>query len=324
MQTIDAMVEELWNEAIEAQYRRILAHPLDRRFGLPASWPGYNLTKANVLLRAKTLVSASEPRPQNERPQAGQRIELWEEQREREFTAFGGKLVGRPDVVKANEIVDFKSGSIFEFSEEHGAENIKAAYIRQLRIYGYLVHAKLGRWLQRGVLLPAAGPGVEIQLDEQDCEREAQEAVRLLDRYNRKIVDNAPVTDLAAPSRETCKWCPYKNLCPSFWAAASADWSGSLDGAAVEGVLVEPPRHIHGGAARAISIEIRGGSEAPREINIAPINPAVHDIVDTLNVGDVIRVVGLRVRPDGVYIAQMRTVLMRLDQVPQLKFPTHT
>jgi hypothetical protein len=269
-QTIDTTVERLWNETIEAQYRRILTHPLDRRFGSPASWPGYHLTKANVLLRASILVSANAPRPRDENAEASQRIELREEHREREFTACGGKLVGRPDVVKASEIVDFKSGSIVEFSEEHGTETIKAAYIRQLQIYGYLVHAALGRWLQRGILFPAAGPGVEIQLHEQECEREALEAVALLDAYNRKIARNVNVTDLAAPSPETCKWCPYKILCPSFWAAASAGWSGSLDGAAVEGVLLEPPRQIHGGAARALSLEIRAGSEASREINVAP------------------------------------------------------
>jgi hypothetical protein len=201
-------------------------------------------------------------------------------------------------------------------------ETIKAAYVRQLQIYGYLVHATLGRWLQRGVLLPAAGPGVEIQLREQDCEREALEAVELLDTYNRKIAGNVPVTDLAAPSRENCKWCPNKIFCPAFWAAASADWSGSLDGAAVEGVLVQPPRHIHGGAGRALSIEIRGGSEAPREINVAPVNPVLHDVVDTFTTGDAIRVVALRVRSDGVFVPQMRTIVMRVDQLPELNVHT--
>jgi hypothetical protein len=220
--------------------------------------------------------------------------------------------------VRANEIVDFKSGSIFEFSEEHRTEKIKEAYVRQLRIYGYLVHETLGRWLRRGVLLPAAGPGVEIQLDKKDCEHEAQEAVQLLDAYNQKVALDGCVTDFASPSPENCKWCPYKVLCPSFWAAASADWSGSLDGAAVEGVLREPPRHINGGAARALTVELHGGTEILREINVAPVNPSIHDIVDTLGIGDIIRVVALRVRPDGVFVPQMRTTVTRMDQLPEL------
>ena len=86
--------------------------------------------------------------------------------------------------------MDFKSGSIVETRDEHGTESIKAAYVRQLQIYGYLIHETLGRWLQRGVLLPAVGPGVEIQLHQQDCEREALEAVGLLEAYNDKVADN--------------------------------------------------------------------------------------------------------------------------------------
>ncbi len=156
-----------------------------------------------------------------------------------------------------------------------------------------------------------------------DCEREALEAVRLLDAYNNKIADNVPVTDLAAPVPENCKWCSYKVLCSSFWPTASPGWSELLDGAAVEGTLTQSPRQIHGGAARALSIRVHAGSEARREVNVAPVNPAVHDIVDTLQVGEVIRIVGLRVRPDGVYVPQIRTVMMRVDQLPELDVRTN-
>jgi hypothetical protein len=143
-----------------------------------------------------------------------------------------------------------------------------------------------------------------------------------IDAYNRKVACNVTVTDLAAPSPETCRWCPYKILCPSFWAAASAGWSGSLDGAAVEGVLVEPPRQIHAGAARALSLEIHAGSEASREINVAPVNPVPHDVVDTSTTGDLIRAVALRARSDGVFVPQMRTIVMRVDQLPELSVHT--
>ena len=302
-QTIDATVERLWNEAIEAQHTRMLTYHLDRRFDSPTSWPGYHLAKASAALRARSLVSESVPSPPDEDARASN--ELRGGLRERKFTAYGGKLIGRPDIVRANEIVDFKSGSIVETRDEHGTESIKAAYVRQLQIYGYLIHETLGRWLQRGVLLPAVGPGVEIQLHQQDCEREALEAVGLLEAYNDKVADNVPVTDFAAPSPVNCKWCPYKVLCRPFWTTASTDWSGLLDGAAIEGTLTESPRQIHGGAARALSIGVHAGSEPPREINVTPVNRAVHDVVDTLCVGDVVRIVGLRVRPDGVYVPQI-------------------
>ena len=316
--TTDTTVERLWQEAVEAQHRRTLTPPLDRRFGSPPSWPGYHLAKASAALRATTLVSPNAPRLSDDHARASGNLEGRAEHREREFAAFGGKLVGRPDVVRTNEIVDFKSGSIVETSEEQGTETIKAAYVRQLQIYGYLVHETTGRWLQRGVLLPAIGPAVEIELRQQDCEREASEAVRILDAYNAKMADNDPIASLAAPSPENCKWCPYKPLCPPFWEAASSAWSGKLDGAAVEGTVTELPRPIHGGLARAFAIDSHAGTEPESHINVFPVNPLVHEVIDTLTIGDAVRVVGLRVRPDGVFVPQMRTVITRVDLLPDI------
>jgi hypothetical protein len=126
-------------EAIEAQHKRVLIHTLDHRFGSPTSWPGYHLAKATAALRARTLVSANVPRPPEENACGGQKIELQGDHRNRKFTACGGKLLGRPDVVRANEVMDFKSGSVVESGEEQGTNST----VRQLQIYGYLVHETL-------------------------------------------------------------------------------------------------------------------------------------------------------------------------------------
>ena len=55
----DQAVERLWNEAVAAQHRRMLSHPLDRRFGAPHTWPGYYLVRASVALRAREQLSTS-------------------------------------------------------------------------------------------------------------------------------------------------------------------------------------------------------------------------------------------------------------------------
>ena len=59
--------------------------------------------------------------------------------REQAFTAFGGRLIGRPDVIRAREVIDYKSGAILEHDAATETDVVKAAYVRQLRIYGYLV-----------------------------------------------------------------------------------------------------------------------------------------------------------------------------------------
>ena len=315
---VDAGVERLWNQAIIAQQRRVDGHALDHRFGSAATWPGYHVARASVLLRAREFADGLAPAVVQATKQAsvagpGGGI------REQEFTACDGKLLGRPDVIRASEVVDYKSGAIFEYDEAAQDDVVKAAYVRQLRIYGYLVKQKLGWWPLRGILLPLAGAAVEVTLEPSECEREAIEAVALLDTYNEKVRADAAPEDFASPSAHACKWCPYKVLCPSFWQTVSPAWSGQLDGAAVEGVLADAPGVIHGGAARAIALDIQAGSEARRRAQIAPLNPAAHPIVTTLTRGERVRLIGLRVWANGVLVPGVRTVLFRLADVPTVR-----
>ena len=74
--------------------------------------------------------------------------------REKKFSGANGKLIGRPDVVRPDEVVDLKTGDVFEDDEP---ERVKARYVRQLRLYAFLVKETLGWWLRRGILLPMAG-----------------------------------------------------------------------------------------------------------------------------------------------------------------------
>lgn len=313
-ESIEDAVDRLWGLAIAAQQQRSAAHALNYRFGLPASWPGYHVARASVLLRAKELVAGATPDEAAvaKASGAGPAGTI----REQEFTAFSGRLVGRPDAIRAGEVVDYKSGAILEHDAAAQMDVVKAAYVRQLRIYGYLVRKKLGWWPKRGVLLPLGGAGVEVALDSSECEREANEAVGLLDLYEEKCRAAAKPEDLASPAPNACRWCPFKLVCPSFWQASTPNWSGQLDGAAIEGAVLEQPAVIHGGAARAVSVEIQAGSETLRRVQIAPLNPTTHPAVTVLAAGDRVRFVGLRARADGVLAPTKRTVLARVDDLP--------
>jgi hypothetical protein len=309
---LDVTTERLWDEAIAALQRRVSAHPLDRRFGSPETWPGYHLARASALLRARELVVAGGARVRA--TSSGDTGII----RERQFGALGGKLVGKPDVIRQPEIVDYKSGAILEYDETTQSDVVKSAYVRQLRIYGFLVKEALGWWPTRGMLLPFAGVGVEVLLDPNECAREAGEAVATLDDYNAKVIAGATPQQLASPSPSTCKWCPFKLLCAPFWSVVGPGWSGQLDGAAVEGVLREPPRAIHGGAAMSLAIDSQNGSEGARQVQLAPLNRNVHTAVAAVAAGDRVRLVGLRARPDKSLVPTPRTVLARIEDLPVL------
>lgn len=316
-ESLDAAVERLWDQAIAAQQQRADAHVLDRRFGSPATWPGYHVARASVRLRATQVQIAATPASavaMTTKPRLAKF--LCGSVREQEFTAFGGRLRGRPDVIRSDEVVDYKSGVILEHDAATQTDVVKAAYIRQLRIYGFLVRQNLGWWPKRGVLLPLGGAGVEVELEPSECEREAVEAVALLDAYNGKIRSGAAPREFASPSAQSCRRCAYKLVCPVFWQAATPEWSGQLDGAAIEGPLAGAPSAIHAGAARAIAVDVQAGTEARRQAQIAPLNPSAHSGVATLARGERVRLVGLRVRPDGVLAPTQRTVLARVADLP--------
>ncbi|MES9812727.1 MAG: hypothetical protein ABW155_14265 [Candidatus Thiodiazotropha sp.] len=74
------------------------------------------------------------------------------------------KIIGKPDVIIGDEIHDYKSGSVYEDTPE-GKQIIKQGYIRQLRLYGYLVYEVQGYWPAKGKLHPMLGESVEIDLD---------------------------------------------------------------------------------------------------------------------------------------------------------------
>ena len=168
------------------------------------------------------------------------------------------------------------------------------------------------------MLLPVAGASVEVVLDPTDCMREATEAVAFLDAYNDKLRVGVAPDDLASPSPDICRWCPYKLICSPFWKAAISDWSGKLDGAAIEGTVHEAPGSIYGGAAIKLAIAIGRGTEAPRVAEIAPLNPLVHPRLAAIGAGDKIRIVGIRVRTDGMLVPSERTVISRIADLPDV------
>jgi len=150
LEGLDQRIQHLWEAAVLVHYKRAQDHPLDQRFGDPPSWPGYHLTLAMLKFRANEVVAAEAYGKENARE--GGRLNEKRVFIERKLAAFGGKLVGRPDLIQKNEIADYKTGKLFE-DEDLGQQRIvKTSYVRQLRLYAFLVNETLGWWPKRGVL----------------------------------------------------------------------------------------------------------------------------------------------------------------------------
>jgi hypothetical protein len=299
------VLDSFWHDEIGRLEAHALHHPLNRRFGQARFWRGYHLVMETLRLRVAELVagvSSNAPQvPVTPIPKAF---------REASFVAFGGKLKGKPDLARGDEIVDFKTGSIFESDDIETPPELKHAYVRQLHIYAYLLHQTAGHWPRRGLLYPVAGPPVTVDLEPNTCIQEAQDAVAQLDRYNSAVAGSTHPAELASPSPETCKWCPFKAICPAFWVAANEEWSGNLDGESAKGRLVSPPQPVFAGSAFSLSVEVEAGT-APRASTVLSSFPsAVHPDIPSLHAGDRVLITGLGRRATGVLIPTMRTVVL--------------
>lgn len=310
---IDSRVRDLWSATIERQYKGSRAHPLNKRFGPPESWPGYHMVSAMVVVRAREMVESATRQSRPSRSGYPDSIN-W---RERKFCGANGRIVGRPDVVRPGEVVDFKTGDVFE---DDAQEKVRAAYMRQLRLYSYLVKETFGWWPQRGVLRPMAGSPVAVELEADECEAEAKEAIRLLDEYNNGLANSLEPVDLASPSPTSCRWCAYQLYCPAFWNAVTPDWKGNLGSVAVAGSVTGPARPIHGGSALSISLQVaRGIVPSGKSISLFPLDPSVHTDVPLVKDGDQLRIVGLWRRANDSLIATKQTMIALEAMLPQIE-----
>lgn len=224
--------------------------------------------------------------------------------------------MGRPDRIRREEIVDFKTGDVFEDDDQ---EQVKAAYVRQLRLYAYMVNWTFGWWPRRGVLLPMATSSVAVELEPEECEAEAAIAVRLLDQYNEGLTRTLDPIDLANPSPENCRWCQYQLFCPAFWSTVSPEWGEELRSGVVSGKATAPPSPIHGGLALSMPLEAERGTAAPSEvISLFPLDPSVHTDLPQMQGGDRVRVTGLWRRADDSLVATTRTVIALERALPRI------
>lgn len=308
-----------WEAAIDREYQRAKIHPLDRRFGAPETWPGFHLIAAMARVRAQEFAIAISLVAGDRQGTTDASAGIHREER---FSGAGGKIVGRPDVVRPDEVIDFKSGAVHEDEDQ---EQLRPSYVSQLRLYAFLVKEALGWWPRRGVLVPMVGPPVEIEIDPHVCEEEANDAVRLLDDYNALVCKGSDSTELASPSPGACRWCPFQAICPAFWKAVTPDWLDELGTAVIMGTICETPQSIHWGAALSIAIDVRGGTEDSQKVlELSPVKLETQTVAKHIQKGDEVRVTGMLRRPDGTVRMTGRTIFFNVKDLPTIVAGGHS
>jgi len=304
-----AKADEIWNIEIARLEQEAGNHPLNARFGPAVSWKGYFLVQATLRLRIEEALAgwAATPAGAPALPPAAREVEI---------TASQGKLRGKIDMIRGDDLIDYKTGSIFEEDDISGASAVKPAYVRQLRIYACLAHSKTGQWVKRGLLYPLAGAPVEVPIAPAECEGEAAEAVALLDAYNAAVTAGTDSTAMATPSTAPCQWCPFKPFCPAFWAAVNPDWSGHLDGEVIRGNVAAQPQPLLAPGAYSLVVDVQGGTPTTgTSVRLAPLPVQVHQALTGLATGQPVVLTRIGRKANGSLFPLLQTVLLTSQQL---------
>lgn len=107
------------------------------------------------------------------------------------------------------EIVDFKTGNIFEFVEKK--KFIKMAYIQQLVLYAYIIKNEQ-MFYPKCYIQDIKGNKYEVEIIEEFVNEIYKRAVELKIKAN-KCIEDGDIDQLANPSTENCSHCNYRPIC---------------------------------------------------------------------------------------------------------------
>ena len=137
-----------------------------------------------------------------------------------------------------------------------------------------------------------------------------------LDEYNTAVGAATSIITMASPSPEACRWCPFKPVCPAFWATVTPEWSGQLDGEVIRGRISAPPQPLTTPGAYSLVVNVEGGTiEAASSARLAPLSVDIHSSLSTLTTGDRIILTRLGKRSDGRLFPMLQTLLIPLKEL---------
>jgi len=308
--TPEGALEDAWNTEITAAAQRATAHPLDRRFGRPEQWPAYYLMRQRALATSKDL-AARRPRKGDSASGTARKAS----QSEHTYVARGGKLIGRPDRLEGDVVIEYKSSLPGADDPESEATE---RYARQVRIYAAIIAEARGSWPTRGLIAGASGRRLEIEINPNACDAEADRAVAELDAWNDTLRKTSAPSDIASPSDDVCAWCRFQTICPAFWAWMRTRPSSPFPGpAAAEGAAADIERGHDGDRFTLFLTDLRSTHTILSDQGIV-MRLSLHGEPGPVQRGERRRLVSVRSRGDGRIQASIWTIMAAESALPAI------
>jgi RecB family exonuclease len=243
-------LEAAWDGLVRGKYQQLLAAWRLAPVPPPERWPRYQLTKVRLLrFLARTVARRAERCPS---PEPGVAKVLVE----RTLEPPGIPLRGRVDRVELDDagvhIVDIKTSS------EYGDE-IRDEHRRQLLLYAAMWQRTTGQWPRLASIQTPEGRRLSFSVDPDEAEALLSEVLSEVEAYNRAVQRTTTPAELASPSAESCRYCPYRGVCSPFFQALTSEWGWWLK--SMVGTLTD----IAGdGELRALTMKLEASNFDPR------------------------------------------------------------
>jgi CRISPR/Cas system-associated exonuclease Cas4 (RecB family) len=212
----------VWIDLVDAEYKRLLEEWSPAVVPLPRDWPFYAITQVRTINRVSEEFRTKMARG---RGNANGSVRVEHLIRDQE-----NKLEGKPDRVIVTGtgfyVLDLKTGySLTSISESHR---------RQLLIYAHLVSTTTNEPLLGIGIVTASGETIWADEDLEDASLLLNEIRSDISDFRAKV-DDSKFEELADPSPEKCRYCPFRGVCRSYWNDKNPEW---LDQRGVMGKVV--------------------------------------------------------------------------------------
>lgn len=216
-QDLDATVSAQWASLVDEAYSELSKAWKPADVPPPASWPNFQLVSIRARRRAASLAAATHSDAPAPAAVGGGARSV-----EQELTDPTTGLRGTPDWVQESDgvirVLDFKTG----LNQADASEDQR----RQLLLYAHLLRVKTGRLPDACVLVDGAGREHLVDVDVAAVDEALASAVAAVDDYNLHV-SHGDLQQLARPSQEACRWCPFRPVCLPYFESRQPDWVGA-------------------------------------------------------------------------------------------------
>jgi hypothetical protein len=290
--SVEQLVRERWLAEARTEEAAAQRHRSEAQFGPLQRWPRYATIQESLVVDGSALASELALVPADR---------LWVE---RKVTDASGYLRGAIDLVLlaadgTATVIDHKAGTVKDEDVEVGGR-----YRVQVLLYAAMVR-DIGPEPVHAQVRPLGGMPIQIKVSDATIDAAVFQARSDVNSYN-MAVDSGDIIQLARPSESACRWCEFLLDCPAIWSDPQPDLGDlhNLEGTVIQLQNQQPER---------VALELQVG-DAGETALVKGLSVRRAPALNTLRVGDPVRIVGLSRIAGGAYRAGSgRLDLAKLD-----------